>query len=311
MRTQRVVTNLRCNQNCTYCPARQVADDLATIQPQAVRSRIDAALASGATELIFTGGEPTLRRDLEDLVSHARRAAADASVTIALETNGTLVDAARARSLRAAGFDRALLDVAGTGPVLDAVTRDPGGFDAARRGLRALVGAGVAVEVTAAVVRSTRARIAGLPSLLQDEGVSGIRLVVPTESPDPAELLDWSEIAEAVLGVESEARRVGMALRFEDEVAIAPCAFPQGARVAPLYSSLTRGAGRRDGYRSLPACADCLMRDACPGVSERYLARHPVPAMNPVTSERTRRRLTLMTSVEEQMRREFVTPHRR
>ncbi|MGH7439329.1 MAG: radical SAM protein, partial [Polyangiaceae bacterium] len=309
MRTQRVVTNLRCNQNCTYCTARREADDLAAIQPGAVRAGIDAALASGATELIFTGGEPALRRDLEDLVAYARRAGGDAALTLALETNGTLVDAARARSLRAAGLDRALVNLAGTGPELDAVTRDPGGFEASRRGLRALVGAGIPVEVAAAVVRSTRAAIAGLPSLLQDEGVHGIRLVVPTESPDPTELLDWHETAEAVLRVESEARRLGMALRFEDEVAIAPCAFPQGARVAHLYSSLTRGAGGRDKYRALPACEGCLMRDACPGVSERYLARHPVPAMNPVTSERTRRRLTLMTSVEEQMRREFVTPN--
>src|SRR5258708_13957461 len=116
MRTQRVVTNLRCNQNCTYCPARQVADDLATIQPQAVRSRIDAALASGATELIFTGGEPTLRRDLEDLVSPARRAAAHAPPTIPLATNGPPVDAAPAPSLRAAAFVPALLNPARTGP---------------------------------------------------------------------------------------------------------------------------------------------------------------------------------------------------
>src|SRR5579862_7794363 len=128
MRTQRVVTNLRCNQNCTYCTARREADDLVAIQPGAVRASIDAALASGATELIFTGGEPTLRRDLEDLVSYARRGGGAAS-TIALETNGTLVDAARAGSLRAAGLDRALVNLAGTSPELDAVTRDPGGFE--------------------------------------------------------------------------------------------------------------------------------------------------------------------------------------
>jgi MoaA/NifB/PqqE/SkfB family radical SAM enzyme len=312
MRTQRVVTNLRCNQKCTYCTARQPVDDLAYIHARAVRARIDAARSTGASEIVLTGGEPTLRRDLEELVSYARRDSGSGAVSmcVALETNATRNDAARAGSLRAAGLDLALVNLAGTGAALDAVTRDPGGFDATRRGMRALLDAGVAVEVTAAVVRSTRAGLAGLPSLVQGDGVRGIRLVVPTESPDPGELLDWTETAEAVLRIESEARRTGVPLRFEADVPIAPCAFPQGARVAHLYSSLTRGAGGRDGYRTLEACGGCLMRGGCPGVAERYLARHPEPRMNPITSERTRRRLTLMSSVEEQMRREFITPNR-
>jgi MoaA/NifB/PqqE/SkfB family radical SAM enzyme len=310
MRTQRVLTHRRCNQNCTYCTARRPTDDLAHIQASAVRGRIDAAIATGATEIVMTGGEPTLRRDLEDLVSYARGKAGDSPRSVAIETNATLVDDARSRTLREAGLDLALVNLAGTTAGLDAVTRDPGGFDATLRGIRALVGAGVPVEVTAAVVCSTRAGLPGLPTLARAAGARGIRLVVPVESPDPSELLDWREAAETVLRVESAARHAGVTLRFEDDVSIAPCAFPQSARVAHLYASLTRGAARRDGYEAIEACVACLMNETCPGVSKRYLALHGTPAVEPIAVERTRRRLTLMTSVEEQMRREFITPNR-
>jgi MoaA/NifB/PqqE/SkfB family radical SAM enzyme len=310
MRTQRVLTNLRCNQNCTYCTARRPTDDLATIQPAAVKARIDDALARGATELVLTGGEPTLRRDLEVLVAYARGKARGGALTVALETNATLVDPGRAEALRRAGLDRALVNLAAATAALDGVTRDPGGFEATRSGVRALAGAGVVVEMVAAIVRSTRAGLGALPGLVLAEGARGLRLVVPVESPDESELLDWEETVAAVLEVEREARRLGVTVRFEDDVSLPPCAFPRTARVAHLYSSLTRGAARREGHRAIEACAACLMRETCPGVAERYLARHPNPTAHPIDSDRARRRLTLMTSVEEQMQREFVTPNR-
>jgi MoaA/NifB/PqqE/SkfB family radical SAM enzyme len=310
VRTQRVLTNLRCNQNCTYCSVRRPTDDLATIQWAAVRARIDAAIAAGASELVLTGGEPTLRADLEHLVRYAHEVGSPASVTVTLETNATLVDDTRARALRAAGLDLALVNLAGSSEAVDAVTRDPGGWRATIQGIRALRDAGVPVEIAAAVVRSTRGGLAGLPAMARAEGARAVRLVVPVESPDPSELLSWDEAVPAVLSIEGEARRCGLTLRFDDDVSIAPCAFPQTARVAHLYASLTRGGARRAGYRAIEACERCLMRDACPGVSEKYLARWPTPVTSPITVERARRRLTLMTSVEEQMRREFVQANR-
>ena len=51
-------------------------------------------------EIVLTGGEPTLRSDIADLV---RRAARDGA-RVVLETNGALIDAARAHALAAAGL---------------------------------------------------------------------------------------------------------------------------------------------------------------------------------------------------------------
>jgi MoaA/NifB/PqqE/SkfB family radical SAM enzyme len=307
MRTRRIATNFRCNQNCTYCTARLPTDDLAGIRPSAVRARIDDALAADADEVILTGGEPLLRADVEGLVEHARKARPARLARVTIETNATLVDTARAEALARAGLDLALVNLAGATSALDAVTRDPGGFDATVAGIRALSGAGVRVEAQAAVVRSTRDALPGVPAVLAGLGVRTLWLVVPTESPDPSELLDWPEAAHVVASVEAAADTRGVFVRFGHDVSLPPCALPAGTHLEHLYSSLTPGAARREGYRHLEACAGCLVRDRCSGVAESYLARHPRPAMRPVTADRSRRRLTLMSSVEDQMNREFVT----
>ncbi|MEZ4302876.1 MAG: radical SAM protein, partial [Polyangiaceae bacterium] len=120
MRSERVFTNLSCSQNCTYCTSRAGADVRAFVAPQAVRGRIDQAIDAGAAEIVLTGGEPALRRDLAGLVGYARERGAK---TVVLETNATGIDAAMARGLAGAGLATARVNLAGPDERLDEVTR--------------------------------------------------------------------------------------------------------------------------------------------------------------------------------------------
>jgi MoaA/NifB/PqqE/SkfB family radical SAM enzyme len=277
------------------------------VQAAAVTGRIEAALARGAKELVLTGGEPTMRRDLAALVRTAREAGAE---RVALETNATLIDGARAVELAAAGLDRVLVNLAGDGPWLDAVTRDPGGFDATVRGLDALLAAGVRVEVQAALVQATAARLAALPGFLRTRFAGGVRtlwLVVPTRSPDPRELLDFDEAGAVIRDVEAHARSVALPLKLAPGSGPPPCVHGHEPRVAHLYA-LTSGAGQRDDHAHLAPCADCAVKDRCPGVPREVVQRFGAPRMTPVTTDRARRRLSLIATVEEQVARELVQP---
>ncbi len=304
-----VVTNLRCNQSCTYCASRSPVDDRAFIAPASVRARIDAGIAAGATEILFTGGEPTMRGDLPALVAHARAAGAR---RVVLETNATLVDLARARALGQAGVDLVRVNLAGWGESLDAVTRDPGGFERTRAGLAALAEAGISIEVLAALVRSTREGLPELPGHLAEPWalgrVRGIEVAVPFESPDPGEQLCYDDAAEAVRSLDAAARAVAIPLRFHPAYAIPPCVFPPGEqrRFASLYA-LAPGSPRLPRHTQVEACRSCVVSDRCSGLPDAYLARRPVPAMHPVREEKTRRRLTMIGSLEEQIARELVS----
>ena len=71
MRIERVVTNETCNQNCWFCNARRPAERPEFIARRAVRERIAAARAGDSREIVLSGGEPTMRNDLVDLVQWA------------------------------------------------------------------------------------------------------------------------------------------------------------------------------------------------------------------------------------------------
>jgi len=308
MRSEQVQTHLRCNQNCTYCTARRPSDDLGWVRAAAVEGRIAGAIAAGAREIILTGGEPALRGDLAALIGAAKRAGAE---RVSLETNATrILDAS---ALAAAGLERALVNLAGSGPWIDAVTRDPGGFEATMRGIDALLAAGVTVDVQAAVVRSTASRLPELPAMLRDRFGGAIRtllLVVPVRSPDPRELLDLDAAGSAIRATEARARRTGMPLKLAPGSGPPPCVHGDEPRVAHLYA-MTPGAAARPDHEHLEACEPCAVRDRCPGVPSDALSRFGPPRMTPVATDRARRRLSLISTVEEQIARELVQPNRR
>jgi GTP 3',8-cyclase len=132
----RLSLTARCNLACPYClPDGQEPPGLLNLaQRLAV---IEAAVALGVRSLRLTGGEPLLHSGLEDLISGAaplRQSAASGTAglaEIALTSNGSLLTAARARSLRQAGLDRITLSLDGaTGASVAAMAGLPGGTTA-------------------------------------------------------------------------------------------------------------------------------------------------------------------------------------
>jgi cyclic pyranopterin phosphate synthase len=107
----RVSVTDRCNFRCVYCMPKEVfGPDFAFLPRAALLTfeeiervvRLFARL--GVDKVRLTGGEPLLRRDLEDLV--ARIAAVPGIRDIALTTNGALLTPEKARRLKAAGLQR-------------------------------------------------------------------------------------------------------------------------------------------------------------------------------------------------------------
>jgi MoaA/NifB/PqqE/SkfB family radical SAM enzyme len=93
-----------CQAKCAHCSAEGLAD------AKRERSRLDGseidelarqAWRLGVYEVNFTGGEPTLRPDLEDIIERFK----PRRTFVGVNTNGERLDTARVRSLRDAGVD--------------------------------------------------------------------------------------------------------------------------------------------------------------------------------------------------------------
>ena len=81
----------RCNNNCIHCYINQPADDKNILRKELgtkeVKNIIEEAAALGCLTIKFTGGEPLLREDFEDIYIHTRRL----GIKVVLFTNATLI----------------------------------------------------------------------------------------------------------------------------------------------------------------------------------------------------------------------------
>ncbi len=92
---------MRCNARCDFCDYWQTPT---SAKANELRSFADAARFFDPMMVCFTGGEPLLRRDLEDLISAVNNAVRLKYIT--LITHGAMLTVERARSLWAAGINQ-------------------------------------------------------------------------------------------------------------------------------------------------------------------------------------------------------------
>lgn len=92
---------LRCNAGCGFCDYWKTDPSARATE---LKSFADAARYFNPMLVTFTGGEPTLRRDLEDLIAEVNRAISFKYLT--LITHGAMLSGDRAQSLWDAGVNQ-------------------------------------------------------------------------------------------------------------------------------------------------------------------------------------------------------------
>lgn len=123
----------RCNNDCAHCYNARPRDYAEL--PTADWLRIlDKLWEIGIPHVVFTGGEPTLRRDLPELIAHAER---NGQIT-GLNTNGRrLSERAYLDSLIAAGLDHVQITLESHDPAIhDGMVRANGAWQQTVAGLR-------------------------------------------------------------------------------------------------------------------------------------------------------------------------------
>lgn len=134
----RISLTHRCNLKCIYCHNEGERGFGEEITVNEVARIVRIASKYGVDRVKFSGGEPLLRKDLEDIL-RALPPLKDVSLT----TNGTLL-APRAKRLKKAGLNRAniSLDSLDSGR-FDRITRCEGQFERVLKGIDAALDAGL------------------------------------------------------------------------------------------------------------------------------------------------------------------------
>lgn len=165
-----VVWNMsrRCNLKCIHCYAQsrdiEYEDELTTRQG---KDLIDDLAQFGSPVILFSGGEPTMRKDLPELAMYAR----DKGMRAVISTNGTLIDEKMAKVLKDIGLSYvgvSLDEIRDTNDKFRGVT---GAFDAALQGMRNCRKEGIKVGLRFTINKKNAQDIPAIFDLLEAEGI--------------------------------------------------------------------------------------------------------------------------------------------
>ncbi len=100
----RISINSNCNYRCVFCHKEGVSSpDRKIMSPEEIEAVVDVAVSYGVRRIKITGGEPLLRKDLEEIVRRIKSLPEVEEVS--LVTNGYFLED-RVNELAAAGLDR-------------------------------------------------------------------------------------------------------------------------------------------------------------------------------------------------------------
>jgi len=151
----------RCNLRCVHCYAHATdqADqgELTTVQGKAL---LDDLAAFGVPVVLFSGGEPLVRKDLPELASYA----VGKGMRAVISTNGTLITAPVARTLKEIGLSYVGISLDGMQEINDRFRAVPGAFRSALDGIRNCQAAGIKVGLRFTI---NRFNVQEIPSIFQ------------------------------------------------------------------------------------------------------------------------------------------------
>ncbi|MFW6147286.1 MAG: 12,18-didecarboxysiroheme deacetylase [Thermodesulfobacteriota bacterium] len=154
-----------CNLRCVHCYAnagvKSSSEELTTEQGY---NLIEDLADYKVPVILFSGGEPILRRDLLKMA----RFAADKGIRAVVSTNGTLIDETTAIQMRDAGIAYAGISIDGLEEVNDRFRGAKGAFRAALKGIRNCQKAGLKVGLRFTMSKVNADQITGIFNLIEE-----------------------------------------------------------------------------------------------------------------------------------------------
>jgi len=188
----RVSLTDRCNFDCVYCHNEGLGDTRGPMDPQDNEMETDdvvrfleVAAEFDVESVKFTGGEPMLREDLEEIIERTPD-----SMEVSMTTNGTFLPG-RAADLKAAGLDRVNVSQDALDPEDFAEITKAGAFDAVMDGIRAAVEAGLApVKINMVVFEPTAGYVPEMVDFVAEN--RGLQLQLIEYMPEIAGHPEWA-----------------------------------------------------------------------------------------------------------------------
>lgn len=164
-----VVWNMtrRCNLDCQHCYICADNEDRSELSTEEAKVFIDDIAEMGCPVLLFSGGEPTLRKDLCELGAYA----ISKGVRAVISSNGTLITEEMAEDIAKVGFSYVGISLDGAPETHDKFRGKVGAFDDAVRGIRNCLKAGVKAGVRLTLNAANYKELPHILDIVEKEGI--------------------------------------------------------------------------------------------------------------------------------------------
>jgi 12,18-didecarboxysiroheme deacetylase len=158
----------RCNLKCIHCYSNSqnihYGDELNTDEGKELISDL---ASFGCPVILFSGGEPLMRKDLPELI----RFAVDKGMRVVISTNGTLITKNMASIFGKIGLSYIGVSLDGMKEIHDVFRGVKGAFDAALNGIRICRDTGIKVGVRFTISRKNFLEIPAIFDLIEKEDI--------------------------------------------------------------------------------------------------------------------------------------------
>jgi radical SAM protein with 4Fe4S-binding SPASM domain len=229
----------RCNERCVHCYLDH--DDHGEMSTAEIKHLLDQMADAGVFFLVLSGGEIFLRKDLFEIVEHARRLL----FSVKLKTNAVMIRKAKAERIAALGVESVQISVySHRADVHDAITKLPGSFRRTIEGAQLLKASGVKVSFANVLMKHNAGDYPEVQALAERIGAHyGVDATITPMMDGDRSILDLNVDAEALEDIFHDATVVGNTEEF--------CAPPAGPLAeADAIDTLPCSAGHTACYVS-------------------------------------------------------------
>ena len=161
----------RCNLKCKHCYAQAEDKDFSNeLTTEEGKQLIKDLATFGCPVLLFSGGEPLIRKDVLELAEYA----AQLGLRVVFSTNGTLITKALAKRLKEIGTSYVGISLDGTEKVHDQFRGVPGAFKKAIEGIRNCKEAELKVGLRFTIFKGNAQEVSAIFDIVEKEEIDRV-----------------------------------------------------------------------------------------------------------------------------------------
>lgn len=288
-----IVVGYKCNQNCKFCSIKFRDYEKSFSQ---IIEEIDKAAKENAYEINFTGGEPTLRKDLFKLISYAQKKAKIVRIT----TNGEILSYEKyTKKLVESGLKGAIFSLHSSNPKIhDFLTNVNGSWKLCIKGIKNLSKfQNQLISINTVITKLNYKDLPNLESFLSENfEIKTHCIIFPTIEGNLLKNLyllpSYEEVAPYVIKALEIARKNGViAWAFN----IPPCYLPGYEKATSIMNYKTKiywekdvtdlDKKKKEGNIKLSECKSCKIKVLCQGIPTRYIKKFGPPKIKPIKKD--------------------------